>query len=257
LLYWEQGFGDTIQFARYAAEVKKRNCSVILEVREPLIELMSHLDGVDNLIRYGTELPPHDFHCPLMSLPLALSTTLESIPSSPKYLRSSDQRKQKWSELIGPTSKPRLGLVWSGSENHKNDKNRSITLEQILTAIPDRYEVFSLQKEVRDVDITTLNQNKHIRHFGDMLSDFADTAALCDLMDIIISVDTSVAHLAGALGKPVNLLLPYVPDWRWLIDREDSPWYPSLKLYRQSSDQQWKPVFENVYRALSDTEALK
>ena len=246
LLHWEQGFGDTIQFSRYAKEIAKFGCKTILEVQKPLFELMKSIEGVDELIASGTDLPQFDFYCPLMSLPLAMGTTLETIPSGKPYLKSADDKLSRWSERLGPKSKPRVGLVWCGNANHTNDHNRSIALEQMLGAAPEGYELISLQKEVRKTDLTTLEQSKQLRHFGADLNDFTDTAALCELMDVIISVDTSVAHLAGALGKSANLLLPYNSDFRWLVDRSDSPWYPSMKLFKQGPDMLWKPVLEKI-----------
>jgi len=246
LLHCEQGLGDTIQFSRYAAEVSKLGCRTILEVQEPLFELMKGIEGADELIVNGADLPSFDFYCPLMSLPLAMGTTLETIPSGKPYLRSNDDKLAKWSSRLGQKSKPRVGIVWSGNTKHTNDHNRSIALEKILSAVPEDYELVSLQKEVRDADRNTLEQTEELRHFGAELGDFTDTAALCELMDIIVSVDTSVAHLAGALGKPVNLLLPYNSDFRWLLDRHDSPWYPSMKLFIQGPDMLWEPVFEKV-----------
>ena len=246
LLHCEQGLGDTIQFSRYAAEVSKLGCRTILEVQEPLFELMKGIEGADELIVNGTDLPPFDFYCPLMSLPLAMGTTLETIPSGKPYLKSNDDKLAKWSSRLGQKSKPRVGIVWSGNAKHTNDHNRSIALEKILSAVPEDYELFSLQKEVRDADRNALEQSEELRHFGAELGDFTDTAALCELMDIIVSVDTSVAHLAGALGKPVNLLLPYNSDFRWLLNRHDSPWYPSMKLFIQGPDMLWEAVLEKV-----------
>ena len=246
LLHWEQGLGDTIQFSRYAKEVAKLGCKTILEVQKPLFEIMKSVEGVDELIAYGADLPPFDFYCPLMSLPLALGTTLETIPSPISYIRNADDKLSKWSDRLGLKSKPRIGVVWSGSVGHKNDHNRSIPLERMLGVVPEGYELVSLQKEVREADLNTLEQSERLRHFGAELDDFADTAALCELMDVIVSVDTSVAHLAGALGKPVKLMLPYNSDFRWLLDRTDSPWYPSVTLFTQGSDMLWGPVFEKI-----------
>ena len=246
LLHWEQGFGDTIQFSRYAKEVSRLGCKTILEVQKPLFELMKTIEGVDELIASGTDLPPFDFYCPLMSLPLAMGTTLDTIPLGEPYLNSVDDKLAKWSSRLGPKSNLRVGMVWSGNAKHKNDHNRSIALEQMLSAIPEGYELVSLQKEVRETDLIVLEKTKQIRHFGAELDDFSDTAALCDLMDVIISVDTSVAHLAGALGKPLKLLLPDNSDFRWLLDRSDSPWYPSMRLFAQGIDKLWEPVLEKI-----------
>ncbi|MDC1383565.1 tetratricopeptide repeat protein, partial [Candidatus Puniceispirillum sp.] len=252
LLCWEQGLGDTIQFSRYVKEVSKLGCRVALEVQKPLFELMKGIMGVDELIEDGGDLPIFDYYCPLMSLPLALGTTIETIPAGKFYFRSTDDKLTEWSERLGVKSQPRVGIVWSGSAIHKKDHNRSIALEPLLGAISGNYELVSLQKEVREVDLITLERSKYVKHFGADIYDFADTAALCELMDIIVSVDTSVAHLAGTLGKPINLLLPYNPDFRWFLDRNDSPWYPSMKLFRQGPERLWEPVMEKVRADLED-----
>ena len=252
LLHWEQGLGDTIQFSRYVQEVANLGCKTILEVQKHLFELMKGIEGVDELIPNGADLPPFDFYCPLMSLPLALGTTLETIPSPISYIKSTDDKLAKWSDRLRPKSKPRVGIVWSGSSVHKNDHNRSIALEQILGAVPEGYHLVSLQKEVRENDLDVLEQSKQVQHFGAELDDFTDTAALCELMDVIVSVDTSVAHLAGAMGKPVNLLLPYDPDFRWLLNRGDSPWYPSITLFRQGPERLWEPVLMEINASLQN-----
>jgi hypothetical protein len=245
LLYSEQGLGDSIQFCRYAMLVAELGAKIILEVQKPLVNLLQNLTGVSQLIAKGSALPEFDYQCPLLSLPLAFKTELKSIPIQKAYLKSSTAKLDVWSKRLGEKSNPRIGLVWSGSTGHKNDHNRSLTLTDVLKHLPPNFEYVSLQKEVREGDKDALIKST-IKHYGDQLVDFTDTAALCDLMDIVISVDTSVAHLAGALGKTTWILLPYVPDWRWLLDRDDSPWYASVKLYRQDEDRQYAPVLERV-----------
>ena len=148
--------------------------------------------------------------------------------------------------MLAAKSKPRVGLVWSGNFQHKNDHNRSLLLQEILPFLPNQFEYISLQKEFREDDKITLESNPHILTFASYLNDFVDTAALIDNLDLVISVDTSVAHLSGALGKKTFVLLPHVPDWRWLLNREDSPWYPSMKLYRQKSVSDWFDVLDRV-----------
>ena len=180
-----------------------------------------------------------------MSLPLAFKTELESIPSEPKYLYSDASKRQRWEQRLGPKNKPRVGLVWSGSVGHKNDRNRSIALEELLKYLPGHCEYVRLQKEVRPGDQEVLAQSQ-IKHYEEHLDDFAETAALCELMDVVVSVDTSVAHLAGAMGKRTWVMLPYVPDWRWLLDRQDSPWYGSMRLYRQQELKKWDSVIQHV-----------
>ncbi len=251
LLHAEQGLGDTIQFCRYTKPVKELGCKVVLEVQKPLISLMRQIEGVDELVAKGSELPPFDFHCPLMSLPLALGTTLDSIPGDGPYLKSDYQKLRTWSERLGAKSGPRIGIVWSGNRSHKNDHNRSVALRRLITGIPEGYDIFSLQQEVRDTDLDALQQTTRITHFGDELVDFTDTAAICELMDVVVSVDTSVAHLAGATGKETFVILPYVHDFRWLQDRADCPWYSSIKLLRQGPERDWTPVLEALRRTLS------
>lgn len=246
LLHSEQGFGDTIQFCRYATRVASLGARVILEVPEPLLGVLGGLGANIELAVKGKPLPAFDYHCPLLSLPLAFKTDATSIPASHSYLRGDSAKLAEWEQRLGAKTKPRVGLVWSGNADHVNDHNRSIALSALLAALPDTLEYVSLQKEVRAADRQALESNGHIRHFGDALKDFGDTAALCEWMDLVISVDTSVAHLSGALGRPTWVLLPYVPDWRWLLDRDDSPWYPSVTLYRQNDDRDWANVLDAV-----------
>jgi tetratricopeptide (TPR) repeat protein len=249
LLHAEQGLGDTIQFCRYSKLVKELGARVVLEVPKALMGLLNGVEWVDELIEVGKFQGVFDYHCPLLSLPLAFNTELNSIPSPVPYLTSSHEKYQEWSKRLGTKNLLRIGLVWSGSTTHKNDHNRSLTLEQLLPYLPQDYEYLSLQKEVRDEDKLLLKSSA-IKHYGDQLEDFSDTAALCDLVDLVISVDTSVAHLAGAIGKCTWVLLPYAPDWRWLLDTLDSPWYESLKLYRQDSGRQWRSVLKRVSQDL-------
>lgn len=249
LLHAEQGLGDTIQFCRYAKLVKKRGAQVILEVPRSLINLLHGLDGVDHLIMAGDPLPDFDYHCPLLSLPLAFETNLDSIPQPTPYLCVEPIKLTVWRDRLGEKTKPRIGLVWSGNVDHKNDRNRSIALIELITNLSPDYEYVSLQKEVRENDRKALSESP-IRHYEEYLLDFTDTAALCDLVDLVISVDTSVAHLAGSIGKKTWLLLPYVPDWRWLLNRSDSPWYVSMLLYRQNHDRQWSPVLKRLNKDL-------
>ena len=245
LLHAEQGLGDTIQFCRYAKLVKALGAKVILEAPKELLGLLNSLEGVDELMEQGKALPAFDFHCPLLSLPLAFKTDLTKIPSPKPYLAASSQKLDEWAQRLGAKSRPRVGLVWSGRTTHKNDHNRSLTLQQLLPHLPDCCEYVSLQKDVREVDKSALEASG-IKHYVEDLEDFTDAAALCDLMDLVISVDTSVGHLAGAIGKTTWILLPYSPDWRWLLNRNDSPWYESMKLYRQDETREWPLVLRRM-----------
>lgn len=246
LLHAEQGLGDTIQFCRYAKWVQALHARVVMEVPAPLVPLLQDLEGVALLVAKGQALPAFDYHCPLMSLPLAFKTQMGTIPSASSYLSSDPQRVQQWSDKLGPKTQPRVGLVWCGSTVHDDDHTRSLTLAQLLAYLPADIDYVSLQKEVRHADQVVLQAHPDIRHLGDQLQDFADTAAVCALMDVVISVDTSVAHLSAALGQPTWILLSHVPDWRWLLAREDSPWYPSAKLYRQTQRRAWAEVLTQV-----------
>jgi hypothetical protein len=245
LLHAEQGLGDTIQFSRYAKLVSHRGAKVVLQVQKGLKSLMQSVAGVNWVVEQGEALPAFDYHTPLMSLPLAFKTSLETIPAESVYLECEAVRVEKWKDRLGDKSKPRVGLVWSGNKDHKNDHNRSIALAMLSRILAEEVEFISLQKEVRERDKSALEQVA-VKHFGEELKDFMDTAGLVANMDLVISVDTSVAHLAGALGKPLWVLLPFSPDWRWLLEREDSPWYPSAKLYRQPKIGDWESVIVKV-----------
>ena len=246
LLYSEQGLGDTIQFCRYATLVSQLGARVILEVQCPLRDLLTKLEGVAEVFITGDRLPTFDYHCPLLSLPLAFNTAFETIPASASYLASDPGKVEHWKARLGNKTRPRVGLVWSGNAEQKNDVNRSISLAELASKLPHGFEYVSLQKELRDADSPTLKEFPEILHFGEELQDFTDTAALCELVDIVFSVCTSVAHLAGALGKPVWIALTFNADWRWLLDRSDTPWYPSARLYRQEAAGDWDAVFQRI-----------
>ncbi len=252
LLHAEQGFGDTIQFCRYVPSVAARGARVVLEVQKPLQELMSSLDGIAHVISQGDPLPDFDLQCPLLSLPLAFRTRLETIPSAVPYLRASPQASNDWERRLGPTDRPRIGLVWSGNPANKRDHIRSIDFNSFLSLLDINATFVSLQKDVGAADAMVLNERRDLLHFGDELSTFSDTAALISNLDLVISVETSVAHLAGALGKPVWVLLSFLGEWRWLCDREDSPWYPTARLFRQDSTRAWDNVIARLHAALHD-----
>jgi hypothetical protein len=195
-------------------------------------------------------LPAYDYHCPLLSLPLVFGTTLTTIPAAVPYVNAAGEKVAAWRERLGPTSRRRVGLAWSGSPGHKNDRNRSVPLAELTGLARAGVDLISLQKEVREADRATLEACPAIRHFGACLQDFDDTAALIANLDLVISVDTAVAHLAGALGKPVWILLPYAPDWRWLVGRTDSPWYPTARLYRQPRPGDWANPIQRMAEEL-------
>lgn len=246
LLHSEQGLGDTIQFCRYVPLVAALGARVVLEVEKPLLALLEQLDGVSAFIAKGLPLPAVDCHAPLLSLPLAFKTTLSTIPGTQKYLAADPLKVAEWEDRLGPKSMPRIGLAWSGRAEHQNDHLRSIRLAELIEHLPSGLQYVSLQKEVRLADRDALESHTNIAHFGEALQDFTDTAALIELMDVVISVDTSVAHLCAASGKSTWVLLPFIPDWRWLLDRNDSPWYQSATLYRQENADDWHGVLNRV-----------
>jgi tetratricopeptide (TPR) repeat protein len=253
LLYGEQGFGDTLQFCRYAKSVADLGARVVLEVQGPLLNLLAGLEGVSHLLARGSALPHFDYQCPLLSLPLAFKTRLHTIPAPTPYLHSDAAKAAQWQSRLGEKTRARIGLVWSGNTIHKNDHNRSLLLADLIDHLPADFQYVSLQKDLRQADAQTLNSNPQILNFAGELNDFSDTAALCECMDVLISVDTSVAHLGGALGKKTYVLLPFIPDWRWLLDRDDSPWYPTATLYRQEHAGDWHGVLERIKADLGQT----
>ncbi len=242
LLTAEQGLGDAIMFARYAAMVKARGATVLLRVPPPLVRLMATLPGVDRLVT--AEDPDHDFACPLMSLPLAFGTEPGTVP----YLSADPALIALWADRLPTSGRRKVGVVWSGNADHPNDRNRSIPLASFARLIEGDADFVALQTDVRPADEPAL---RDILMPDAEDRDFADTAALIASMDVVVTVDTSVAHLAGALGKPVWILLAHEPDWRWMLGREDSPWYPSARLFRQSQPGDWDSVLDRVAAALA------
>jgi len=253
LIHAEQGLGDSIQFCRYIAMVESLEPKQILvEVPKALISLLSGLNIKCTLIENGNSIPEFDMHCPMMSLPHAFKTTVATIPADIPYLFAEESKAKQWQNKLGLKTKLRVGLVWSGSTTHKNDHNRSLLLKQLAPILALPFEFHSLQKEIRPNDLEALNDLKQVHQHQDALKDFTDTAALIENMDLIISVDTSVAHLAGAMGKKVFILLPFAPDYRWMLDRSDTPWYPTATLFIQSRIDDWKSVMDQVKLALLD-----
>jgi hypothetical protein len=244
LLHAEQGLGDTLQLVRYAPLVAARGATVYLEVAPTLQVLCAGLPGIAAVFAAGSALPPFELHCPLMSLPLAFGTELDSIPAAVPYLQAPAERRQRWVETLAPTAGPRIGVVWSGGWYHPNRRHRNIPLAtfQALFDLPAGH-FFVVQKQVRPEEVAQLVTFPGVTDLSAQLHDFADTAAVVANLDLVISADTSVAHLAGALGRPTWILLPYAAEWRWLVGREDSPWYPTARLFRQPAIGDWPAVF--------------
>jgi tetratricopeptide (TPR) repeat protein len=245
LIHAEQGFGDTIQFSRYAAAVGAGG-RVIMEVPRALRRLMTGLPGVDRLVVENDPLPPFDVHCPMMSLPLAFGTTADTIP--PPSVLSGFGTPPVLPESRGP----RIGIAWSGNPAHTNYRKRSMPLRAMLPLLSDAGLICSLQTFMHDADRTTLLATPKIVDLGCGFQDFADTAAAIMALDLVISVDTSVAHLAATLGKPTWILLPFRPEWRWGLKRKDSPWYPSARLFRQHAAGDWESVIGRVGAAVRE-----
>lgn len=249
LIYHEQGLGDCVQFVRYAPLLWARGARVVIDAQKPLVPLLQTLPGECDIIAAGDPLPDFDFHIPIMSLPLAFATTLETIPAETPYLFSDPARRKAWRKILGKKKRPRIGLVWAGKSTYQQDDLRSLALAQVAPLFEAPFDFHALHKDIPEDD-TALFESGPLADHRAGLHDFADTAALIDELDLVISVDTSVAHVAGSLGKPVWVLLPFMPDWRWLLGRTDSPWYPSARLFRQPSPGDWASVIASVAREL-------
>jgi hypothetical protein len=245
LLHAEQGLGDTIMFVRYAPLFARAGATVVVEVQPALRDALSGLDGV-RVVAQGETLPAFDVHCPLGSLPLAHKTTLANVPAAIPYLHANEDRLARWRTRLEALPGRRVALAFAGNPAHINDRNRSIALDRLrpLLALPGM-SFISVQRDVRDADREALG-DRLITDLGGELADFADTAAVLALSDLVLTVDTAVAHLASALGRPTWILLPFWPDWRWTLDRDASPWYPDARLFRQGADGDWAPVIERV-----------
>jgi len=254
LLHAEQGLGDTIQFVRYVPLVAAGATRVILELPPPLTGLLSGIKGPSLIIGRGQEPPEFDCQCPLLSLPLALKTRLETIPATIPYLSASADRVIKWQQRLPETGRRRIAIVWAGNPNFKGDHARSIGLTRFSPLFSlAGVEFISLQRDLRDGDSDILQNYPHVIQLGDEIADFADTDALLALADLVITCDTSVAHLAGAMGRPTWILLSFSPDWRWLLDRDDSPWYPTIRLFRQPRIDDWESVVARLIGELAST----
>jgi len=246
-----EGFGDTIQFARYVPLVARRGAAVTLEVQPALAPLLRQMEGVSRVTAPGEAPADFDYHCPLMSLPFAFKTAMATIPAEMPYLTAPREKIDRWGIRLESGRAPRIGIAWSGRPRQGEFRNRPIPL-RLLAAILETpgLRFIALQKELREGDAALLQAHPRVINLGPELEDFSDTAAIISLLDLVISVDTSVAHLAGALGKPVWILLQYAADWRWLLERHDSPWYPSARLFRQPKIGDWESVIPRVHDAL-------
>jgi Tetratricopeptide repeat/Glycosyltransferase family 9 (heptosyltransferase) len=249
LLYNETGLGDTLQFCRFAKSVRDLGATVLLQVQAPLLELLSQLDGVSQVVADTATPPSFDMHCPLLSLPLALNIQLATIPSG-RYLAAPASQVAAWKRRIGESAKPRIGLVWRGDPRNPDDRKRSVSLAELLSHLPAGFQYWSLQKELTESERALAAAYAGEFEWGQDMN-FVETAALCECLDLVISVDTSVAHLSAALGQKTWILVPHNPDCRWLLGRADSPWYSSVKLFRQAVSHGWSGLLAEVAENLT------
>ncbi|KAB2646358.1 MAG: tetratricopeptide repeat protein [Verrucomicrobiota bacterium] len=252
LLHDEQGFGDTLQFIRYLPMVSERGGKIIVECQTAIRRLLQSMVPSHPVVARGQPLPPFDVHCPLLSLPRLFATDLTNIPQGVPYLHPDAAEVEVWRDRLADPSAPlRVGLAWAGSPTHRNDRNRSLKLASLAPlAQISGIRCISLQKGQAAEEAQSPPAGMDLINVADELRDFADTAALVATLDLVIAVDTSVVHLAGAMGKPVWVLLPFAPDWRWLLHREDCPWYPTMRLFRQQHPGDWEPVIASVHSEL-------
>jgi tetratricopeptide (TPR) repeat protein len=245
-VHHEQGFGDTLQFVRFVDRLSEAGARVVLRVQDALLPLLRNYGSAAEVIGETGQVPHFDYHIPTLSLPFALKIRAPDLAVPVPYVHADGALASQWDDLFaGSTRRPNIGIVWSGSRTHLNDRNRSISLEQLKPLLDADANFFTLQKDVRDSDhacLAQLDQRGVLRDVSARLTTFAETAALIDRLDLVISVDTAVAHLAGVLGKPIWIALPFMPDWRWQLDRSDSPWYATARLFRQATRGDWTGV---------------
>jgi tetratricopeptide (TPR) repeat protein len=249
LLHGEQGLGDTIMFARYVPLVAQRGAKIVLAVQRPLAALMTTLKGVSTIRAQGEPIPPFDGFCPLPTLPLAFQTEVETIPTDVPYLSAPADRVAKWRPIMEALPRPRIGLMWAGAVSPIY--RRSSPLRLLLPLLELRaFHFVALQKEVPAEDGPLLQGAPMATFLGERQADLADAAAMIAMLDLVITIDTSIAHVAGAMGKPTWVLLPFSTDWRWFVGRGDTPWYPTARLFRQPAPGDWETVVAQVTVAL-------
>ena len=255
LLYTEQGLGDTLHFIRYAPLLKQRCGTLVVQCQKALVRVLETCAGIDRIVAEGSPLPAHDLRIPLLSLPRIFETTLETVPSAVPYLSADPQLVERWGTELGSVPGFRIGIAWEGNRQHPLAWQRFIPLSafQPLAGIPG-VRVFSLQKGAAAEDLSKGEASFPIINLGPRLDEttgpFQDTAAVLRNLDLVITCDTALGHLAGALAVPVWVAHPFAPDWRWMLDREDTPWYPTMRLFRQTEPGNWAEVFERIAVAL-------
>lgn len=255
LIYHEQGLGDTLQFCRYLKLFNKVGFKIIFLVQEPLINLVRSLKCNIEITTKSINHLQYDFHCPLMTLPLIFQTKLNNIPFSNKYLDIPIDKTDKWKKIIGPKDKIRVALAWRGNPKHQNNSKRSYQITEYISLFNEKYEWISLHHDHTAHEKEHLSKS-NIKIFNDIQFDFDDAAAICNLVDYIITVDTSFAHLGGALGKKTFVMLPYFPDYRWLLDTSSSPWYSSLKIFRHTKKTTWRELLLDAINEINEQSIL-
>ena len=252
LLHDEQGFGDTFQFMRLTPWVKRQSqAKVVLEINPQTASIARRMGGFDVLTLHGELPPPFDVHVEMMSLPMALGLKLSDLPSEPMpYLTPDPERLARWRKRLKDVKGPKVCLVWAGRPTHLNDANRSMTLEMLKPLAEAKVTFLSIQKGPTEGHAADPPDGMKFVNLSPEIADFEDTAAILSVADLLISVDSSPVHLAGALGRPAWVMLPFSPDWRWLMNREDTPWYPSVRLFRQTAPGDWAGVIERMAEAL-------
>ncbi len=253
LIHDEQGFGDTFQFLRMVPWAKERSgARIILEINPHALSLAKRTGGFDEIVVKGELPPPFDLHCEMMSLPMAMGLKMADLPGPVPYMTPDPTRLAKWRRHLGHLSRPLVALVWAGRPDHLNDANRSMTLADLAPLAMPGATFLAIQKGPAAEQAAHPPAGMTLIPLSDKIEDFEDTAAILAIADLLISIDSSPVHLAGALGRPVWAMLPHIPDWRWLMDRDDSPWYPSLRLFRQTGGGDWAGVTARVAEALKD-----
>ena len=252
LIHDEQGFGDTFQFLRMVPWAKQHSgARVILEINRETLSLAKRTQGFDEILVRGTLPPAFDVHCEMMSLPMAMGLRVADLPGAIPYLSADPNRLAKWRRRLAKLPRPLVALVWAGRPEHHNDANRSMTLADLAPLALPGVTLLAVQRGPRADEARSPPAGMSLITLSDGIDDFDDTAAILSFVDLLISVDSAPVHLAGALGRPAWVMLPFVPDWRWLLDRTDTPWYPSLRLFRQSRRGDWTDVMRHVADSLA------
>jgi len=253
LIHAEQGLGDTLHFARYLPLLAARGARIVLEAQRPLVPLLRGMRSITEIVAQGEALPDFDCHAPLLSLPLAFGTRLDTIPAEVPYLAAPPERIERWRALVEAAPRPRVGVVWAGNPSNTFDRRRSMPLERLVPLLETPgIGFFALQKELRPGDAQRLARLPNVVALSEQLEDFADTAAVVAQLDLVITVCTSMAHLAGGMGRPMWVMPPFSADFRWFRQRTDSPWYPTARLFRQNSFGDWDSTVASATRALGD-----